>query len=52
MPSTRPRQIEKTATIVSIDISIGSEASVAPEDAIVDKEAELMEFNAECSFAE
>ena len=45
----------KTATIVSIDMSIGSEAAVEAAalcDGIVDKEAVLMDCNAECSFAE
>jgi hypothetical protein len=54
-PNTSPRQITNTATAVSIDISIGSEVTVdaAVEcDAMDDKDAVLVEWRAECSWAE
>jgi hypothetical protein len=44
-----------TATMVSIDMSIGSEATVdtaAVCDAMDDKDAAVVEWRAECSWAE
>ena len=55
MPNTRPRQIIKTAMIVSIEISSGSEATVdvvALDDLMEDNDAVLVEWRAECSWAE
>jgi hypothetical protein len=54
-PKTSPRQITNTATTVSIEISIGREATVdaaAVCDAMGDKDAVLVEWRAECSWAE
>jgi hypothetical protein len=45
----------KTATIVSIDISSGRDVTAdadAPGDVIEDKDAVLVEWRAECSWAE
>ncbi len=55
VPSTSPRQMTNTAKTVSIEISIGSEATVdaaAACDAMDDKDAVLVEWRAECSWAE
>ena len=55
VPNTRPKQTKNTATIVSIEMSSGSEATlevVAPGDLMEDIEAALVEWRAECSWAE
>jgi hypothetical protein len=55
VPKTSPRQMTNTATTVSIDISIGRDATVDADavcDAMDDKDAVLVEWRAECSWAE
>jgi len=50
---TRPRQIANTATMVSMDMSIGSEATVdALWEVIDERSAVLVELRTECSWAE
>lgn len=46
---TRPRQTVKIATMVSIEISMGSDAPVEVCDEESDSEAEVIDCSAECS---
>jgi hypothetical protein len=49
VPRTRPRQTVKTATIVSIEMSMGNEATDDGAAVVEDMEAVLVEWSAECS---